>query len=98
MQKRESEGGGRSPMPCCVEHEGLVDIAEAMNFRLGCLQPVLQLLSDGVEVTKVTCGCKVRAIFSQGPTHRRWLNLPRSSNETLLDFWLDAGRVSLRRA
>jgi hypothetical protein len=43
-------------MPGCVEHEGLVDVAEAMNFRLGCLQPVLELLTDGVEVTKVACG------------------------------------------
>ena len=41
MQKRESEGGGgrvRSHrMPCYVEHEGLVDVAEAMNFCLGYL-------------------------------------------------------------
>jgi len=60
MQERESEGGGgrvRSHrMPCCVEHEGLVDVAEAMNFRLCCLEPVLELLTDGVEVTKVACG------------------------------------------
>ena len=36
--------------------KGLVDVAEAMNFRLGCLEPVLKLLAGGVRVTKVACG------------------------------------------
>ena len=41
-------------MPCCVEHEGLVDVAGVMNFSLRCL--ILKLLVDGVKVTKVVCG------------------------------------------
>ena len=43
-------------MPCGVEHEGFIDVAEAVNFRLGCLEPVLELLTDCVEVAKVARG------------------------------------------
>jgi len=39
-----------------IKGKGLVDIAEVMNFCLGCLEPVLKLLAGGVKVTKVACG------------------------------------------
>ena len=42
------------------------------NFHLSDLEPVLPLLTDGVEVTKAVG----YAVFSQGPTRRKWPNLP----------------------
>lgn len=41
-----------------VEHEGLVDVAQAVNFVLGTLETDLQLVLDGVQVSDVA-GCYI---------------------------------------
>ena len=59
--QRHSVGERRGGECCCtstVQHEGLVDVAEPVNFMIGTLKSDFQLLLDSLEVFDMADGCR----------------------------------------
>jgi len=92
-ERRRGEGSCTST----VQHEGLVDVAEPVYFVIGTLKSDLQLFLDGLEVLDMADGCVQKDEYKEKKEKKK-VDIPRSRMDTLLAFWLEAGRVSLRRA